>query len=116
MILHFGPDLIGSAIRNVGGTPDRADEALGDRVRPWRARRCLEDLDVDGGEYGVEGGSELAVAVADEEPEASVGVVEVHEQVAGLLGQPGSGRVRGDAQDVYPTGGVLDDEERPGAG
>jgi len=33
-------------------------------------------------------------------------------QVAGLLGQPGSGRVRGDAQNVYPAGGVLDDEER----
>jgi hypothetical protein len=26
----------------------------------------------------------------DEEPEASVGAVEVHEQVAGMLGQPGS--------------------------
>jgi len=76
------------------------------------ARRCLEDLDVDGGEHGVEGGGELAVAVADQEPEASVGVVEVHEQVAGLLGQPGSGRVRGDAQDVYPARGVFDDEER----
>ena len=67
---------------------------------------------VDGGDHGVEGGGELAVAVADQEPEAPVGVVEVHEQVAGLLGQPGSGRVGGDAQDVYPAGGVLDDEER----
>jgi hypothetical protein len=76
------------------------------------ARRCLDDLDVDGGEHSVEGGGELAVAVTDEEPEASVGVVEVHEQVAGLLGQPGSRRVRSDAQDVYPAGGVLDDEER----
>jgi hypothetical protein len=41
-----------------------------------------------------------------------VGVVEVHEQVAGLLGQPGSRRVRSDTQDVCPAGGVLDDEER----
>ena len=39
-------------------------------------------------------------------------VVEVHEQVAGLLGQPRSGRVGGDAEDVHPAGGVLDDEER----
>ena len=69
-------------------------------------------LDVDGGEDGVEGGGELAVAVADEEPEAPVGVVEVHEQVAGQLGEPGSGRVGGDAEDVDAAGGVLDDEER----
>ena len=41
--------------------------------------RCLDDLDVDGGEHRVEGGGELAVAVADQEPDAPVGVVEVHE-------------------------------------
>jgi len=51
-------------------------------------RACLDDLDVGGGEHPVEGSGECAVAVA--EPEASVGVVEVHVQVAGLLGQPGS--------------------------
>jgi hypothetical protein len=55
---------------------------------------------------------ELGVAVPDEEPEATAGVVEVHEQVAGLLGQPGAGGMRGDAEDVYAAGGVLDDEER----
>jgi hypothetical protein len=58
------------------------------------------------------GGGELAVAVADQGPEAPVGVVEVHEQVARQLGQPRSGRVRGDAQDVRSAGGVLHDEER----
>ena len=42
----------------------------------------------------------------------SVGVVEVHDQVASLLGQPGSGRVHGHAQDVHAAGGVFDDEER----
>ena len=90
----------------------RADEAFGDRVGPWCLHRCLDDADVGGGEDGVERGGELGVAVADEEPEATAGVVEVHEQVAGLLGQPGAGRVRGDAEDVYAAGGVLDDEER----
>jgi hypothetical protein len=34
--------------------------------------------------------------------------VEVHVQVARQLGQPRSGRVRGDAQDVCPAGVVLD--------
>jgi len=38
---------------------DRADEALGDRVGPRRAHRCLDDPDVDGGEDGVEGGLQL---------------------------------------------------------
>ena len=41
-----------------------------------------------------------------------VGDVEVHEQIAGELGEPGSGRMGGDAQDVHAAGGVFDDEER----
>ena len=44
-------------------------------------------------------------------PEAAAGVVEVHGEVAGLLAQPGAGRVGGDTQDVHAAGGVLDDEE-----
>ena len=90
---------------------DRADEAFGDRVRPWCSHRRLDDPDVDGGEDGVEGGGELGVAVADEEPDSSTGVVEVHKQVAGLLGEPSYGGVRGHAEDVHAAGGVLDDEE-----
>jgi hypothetical protein len=88
---------------------DRPDEALGDRICPRCPHRRLDDPDVDGGEDGV---GEPAVAVADEEPEAAVGVIEVHQQVAGELGEPGSGRMGGDAEDVHPTAGVLDDEER----
>src|SRR4051794_38782076 len=80
--------------------------------RPWRAPRRLDDPHADGGEHGVQGGGELVVAIADQESEAPVEVVEVHEQVARPLGQPRSGRVRGDAQDVYPAAGVFDDEER----
>ncbi len=91
---------------------DGADEAFGDRVRSRRPHRRPYDSDVDGCEHGVEAGGELAVAVADEESEASVGVVEVHQQVARLLGQPRSGGVRGDAQDVHAAGAVFDDEER----
>jgi hypothetical protein len=60
----------------------------------------------------IEGGGELGVSVADEESEAPAGVVEVHEQVAGLLGQPLPGGLGGDAQDVYAAGRVLDDKER----
>jgi len=90
------------------------DEALGHCVRPWCPHRCLDDPDVDGGEDGVEGGGELAVSVSDEEPEVVVAVLEVHQQVAGEFGEPGSGRMGGDAEDVHPTAGALDDEERVG--
>ena len=75
----------------------------------WPAERCCSGKVTW---FSAPTGGELAVAVADQKREASVGVVEVHEQVAGLLGQPGSGRVRGDAQDVHAAGGVFDDEER----
>ena len=33
------------------------------------------------------------------------------QEVAGLLGQPGSGGVGGDAEDVHTADGVFDDEE-----
>ena len=54
-----------------------------------------DDADVGASEHGVEGGGELAVPVADQEPEPIGAVAEVHQQVAGLLGGPGPGRVAG---------------------
>ena len=38
-------------------------------------------------------------------------VIEVHEQIAGLLGDPVCGGMCGDAEDVYPAVGVLNDRE-----
>jgi hypothetical protein len=67
---------------------DCPDEALGDRICPRCPHRRLDDPDVDTGEDGVEGGGEPAVAVADEESEAAVSVIEVYQQVAGELGEP----------------------------
>jgi hypothetical protein len=72
----------------------------------------LDHLDACAGEDGVERGGEFGVAVADEESEGRAGVIQVHGQVAGQLGQPGCGRVRGDSEDVDLAGGVFDDEER----
>ena len=69
----------------------RADEALGDQDRP-RCPDCgVDDGDVGAGEHRVEGGYELGIAVADQEPKRGGVVVEVDEQVAGLLGDPGAG-------------------------
>src|SRR5215212_3939998 len=67
-----------------------ADEALGDRV----CARCpdwgADDGDVGAGEHGVECGGELGVSVTDQEPELLGAVAEVHQQVAGLPGDPGA--------------------------
>jgi hypothetical protein len=41
------------------------------------------------GEHRVERDGELGAAVPDEEPDPPAGVVDVHAEVAGLLGQPG---------------------------
>jgi hypothetical protein len=57
-------------------------------------------VDVGADEDRVEGGGELGVAIPDQESEATAHILKVHEQVAGQLGQPGSGRVGGDADDV----------------
>jgi hypothetical protein len=81
---------------------DGADEAFGDRVRPGCLDRCSDDLYAGGGEYGIEGDGEFGVAVPDEKPEPASGVVGVHGQVAGQLGQPRCGRVCGDTEDVDP--------------
>ena len=56
-------------------------------------------------------GGELAVAVADQEPELLGLLAEVHEQVAGLLGDPGAGGMGGDAGEVHAAVAVFDHHE-----
>ena len=58
----------------------RADEAFDDRVRAGCPDRGSDDPDVGTGEDRVERGGELAVPVADQEPNCSARVVELHQQ------------------------------------
>jgi len=88
-----------------------ADEAFRDRVRAWCPDRGADDADVGAGEHGVERSRELAVPVADQEPEPVGALAEVHEQVAGLLGDPVAGGVGGDPGEVHAAAVVLDDDE-----
>ena len=67
----------------------RSDEAFGDGVRSWRLHRGANDADVGASEHCVEAGGELAVPVADQVAELLGAVAQVHDQVAGLLGDPG---------------------------
>ena len=71
--------------------PNGQHEAFGEAVRPRTPERDLDHLDARIREHRVERGRELSRAVADEEPETVDLVAEVHHQVAGLLGSPGSG-------------------------
>jgi hypothetical protein len=75
-------------------------ESFGEAVRPRTPRWNLHGVDPRAGQGGIERRGELAGAVADEEPEGGGVVGEVHQQVAGLLGGPGSGRVAGRPEDV----------------
>jgi hypothetical protein len=90
---------------------DRADESLRVAVRSWCPRRGAHDLDAFGGEDVVERLGVFRVPVADEEPEPVEPSVQVHGQVACLLGRPGSGRVAGCAEDVDAATADLHDEQ-----
>ena len=87
------------------------DETFGEAVRSRASRWNLHGVDPDVGEGGVEGGGELASSVADEEPEGGDTVVEVLQQVAGLLGGPGSSRVSGRLEDVHVPVGDFEGKE-----
>ncbi|MBB4787067.1 hypothetical protein [Streptomyces rapamycinicus] len=62
-------------------------------------------------EDGVEAVGEVGAAVPDEEADRLCAVSEVHEVVPCLLGDPGAGRVPGDAGDVHVSGAVVDEEQ-----
>jgi hypothetical protein len=53
--------------------------------------------------HGVERGGELRVAVANQKPQPVGVLVEVHEQVTGGLGDPLTGGMSGDADQVHPS-------------
>ena len=91
--------------------PGGEDESFGEAVRARATWRDLHDVDPCAGHDGVERGGELSGAVADEEPEGGGTVVEVHQQVSGLLGGPGPGRVAGHAEDVHVAVADLQGEE-----
>jgi len=77
-----------------------ADEAFRDSVCPGCPDRRTDDPHVSAGEDCVEGRAELCVPVTDQEPELAGTVAEVHQQVAGLLSDPGAGGMSGDSAEV----------------
>jgi hypothetical protein len=67
---------------------DCADPALHVRVRIRRLHRRPGHLDLLARQERIEGARELRVSVVDHEPHPPVAVIELHQQVAGLLQHP----------------------------
>jgi hypothetical protein len=72
------------------------DPALGNGVGVRGLDRCADDLGADRGPDVIEGPGELAVTVADQEPDGGGLLIKRDGQVAGLLGDPSAGGVGGD--------------------
>ena len=89
----------------------RTHPPLGKGICSRRPRWTLHHLDAGRGEYGVECGGELGVAVTDQIPEPVHPFVKVHQKVAGLLGNPRPGRMGGDPGQIDPPPLNLDDEQ-----
>jgi hypothetical protein len=90
---------------------ETAGPAFHDRVCAGRPDRSRDDLDVLAGQDCIEHAGELRVPVPDHELELFTTIAEIHEQVAGLLGDPVCAGMRGNAEDVDPAGGVFDNRE-----
>ncbi len=86
-------------------------EAFGEAVRPRAPWRDLDHFDARVRQDCVERGRELSGPIADEEPEPRALFVEVHDEVAGLLGGPRPVGVRGHAQDVQVAVADLECEQ-----
>ena len=92
-------------------TADGSDPALGVRSRLGCPYRRFDHADAFGVKDLVEVAGEFAVAVTDEEPWAEILVVELHQQVACLLGHPAAVRVGGDPGQLDAAGRQLDEEQ-----
>jgi hypothetical protein len=77
-----------------------ANPALGDGVSVRSLDRREDDLSAEPVPHVVEGSGELAVTVVDQEPDGGGVLIERRDEVAGLLGDPGTGGVGGDADEV----------------
>jgi hypothetical protein len=89
--------------------PDSADETLGVGVRLGRANGGVHDPDGFAAEHLVERSRELAVAIVDQEAHPFEHAVEV--EVARLLHDPRSGRVRRATGEVDAPAAELDEEQ-----
>jgi hypothetical protein len=77
---------------------DGQHDAFGEAVRPRATRRDLDHLNARIRQHRIERGRELTGPIADQELEPGNTLAEVHHEVAGLLGGPGSVGMAGHPQ------------------
>ena len=90
---------------------DRANPALGIRVRSGRPDGCEQHLGAFGAEHVVEAAAELRITVAEHEAYLSSPVRKHQQQVAGLLGHPLPGWMRRHPGHMDPPGVQFDKEQ-----
>jgi hypothetical protein len=88
-------------------TAARPYPPLHDRIHAWYPDAGEHDLHTRISQHGIENTGKLPVPVAVQVPGSGSGVLQIHDQVTGSLGDPRGGRVRGRAQDPYPAGRML---------
>ena len=91
--------------------PNGPDPSFGVGVRPRRTDRRLDHPGALRSKDLVEAGRELCVAIPDEELDGSRAICQVTHQVAGYLGDEGTGWVIGDTADVHLSSRKFDHEE-----
>ncbi len=87
-----------------------AHPALGMSIRAGDAQGSADDLHAFRGEDLVEGHRVLLVSIMDQESWLEA-LLDLPGEVAGLLSDPGAGRVLGGANHEYATAGELDKEQ-----
>jgi hypothetical protein len=97
------------AVEAVGA--EGAYPAFGVGVGVRRLDRRADDLSAEPVPHVVKGSGELAVPVVDQEPDDGGLFIERDEEVAGLLGDPGTGGVGGDAGEMHTPVVKLDEEQ-----
>jgi hypothetical protein len=90
---------------------ESSDDPFAVCVHLWRPGCAGQDVHVLGSKDGVEGGRVLRIAVAEQEAEPVQTFTDIGGEVAGLLGCPVLGGVLGDAGDVQPARGVLEEDQ-----
>jgi len=80
-----------------------------DRIHPGRLNRSTDYPGASGTKDLIERGGEAGVPVMQNELHPRPHILQVHEQVPGLLDHPRRDRVPGGSEDAYPAGAVLYD-------
>src|SRR5207247_8929226 len=90
---------------------DGTDPAFGMRPRLRGPHRRLDHPNALGAEHLVELADELAITVTDKKQRTAILVVELHQQVARLLGHPAAVRIGREPDQMDAAGREFDEEQ-----